>query len=288
MQILAAIHDGHNYVVHGTNFKISSRRNGWRDSTVKADKIIIYEDGKMITDFGENFSGMAFDAEDAMASLVLGYVNNDTTIDVKKVAPALAAFRDKFVCDNKVSLEEGRAKRVIPKKYLTTSGKLDLELVTNDGAAFYTDGDNFIVTYPDGSMATDMEPFYYNAFSEAIEEGNFQWVSEDVNIEDYIDETEENNTEDTSSSKSQKVHENNLMESAMRIMDLYCEMSMSHHLNPDKLDRIDYMDLLQLFCDWAREYEDTFALTPEYTDNWQEHTEKIFTEKLKKEFGGKC
>ena len=39
-----------------------------------------------------------------------------------------------------------------------------------------------------------------------------------------------------------KVREKALMETAMRIMDIYDEMVYSQHLNPDKLDSVDYME----------------------------------------------
>lgn len=83
-----------------------------------------------------------------------------------------------------------------------------------------------------------------------------------------------------------KVRENALMETAMRIMDVYCDMVYAHRLNPYMCDNIDYMELLQKFCEWAREYELEYYDTPEYTCNYKEHTETVFSEKLLKEFGG--
>ncbi len=84
---------------------------------------------------------------------------------------------------------------------------------------------------------------------------------------------------------NQRTRERSLMETAMRIMELYGEMSYSHHLNPDKLDSVDYMEKLQIFCTWALEYEEQFFDTDEYNGNWLCHTEDIFTAKLKEEFG---
>jgi len=82
-----------------------------------------------------------------------------------------------------------------------------------------------------------------------------------------------------------RTRERSLMETAMRIMDIYGEMVYSQHLNPDKLDSVDYMEKLQIFCTWALEYEEQFFDTDEYNDNWLCHTEDIFTAKLKEEFG---
>ena len=83
-----------------------------------------------------------------------------------------------------------------------------------------------------------------------------------------------------------KVQENALMETAMRIMDLMSDMCYAHTLNPYKLGSMDFMEKLQMFCDWAREYEYQYYDTDEYNDFWLEHTEKHFAEKLAEKFGG--
>lgn len=82
-----------------------------------------------------------------------------------------------------------------------------------------------------------------------------------------------------------KRRERALMETAMRIMDIYGEMMYSHHLNPDKLDSVDYVEKLQLFTTWALEYEEEFFETDDYEGDYLNHTEEIFTKKLKEEFG---
>jgi hypothetical protein len=82
-----------------------------------------------------------------------------------------------------------------------------------------------------------------------------------------------------------RTREKSLMETAMRIMDIYGEMVYSQHLNPDKLDSVDYMEKLQIFTMWALEYEEEFFETDVYENDYLSHTEDIFTAKLKEEFG---
>ncbi|MBP3783829.1 MAG: hypothetical protein J6I68_11340 [Butyrivibrio sp.] len=82
-----------------------------------------------------------------------------------------------------------------------------------------------------------------------------------------------------------KTRERALMETAMRIMDVYGEMVYSQYLSPDKLDSVDYMEKLQLFTTWALEYEEEFFETDDYENNYLDHTEKVFIAKLKSEFG---
>ena len=82
-----------------------------------------------------------------------------------------------------------------------------------------------------------------------------------------------------------EVQENALMETAMRIMDIYDDMSYAHNLNPDKTDSVDFMKKLSVFRDWAREYEYKFYGTEGYETFWLESTENYFTPLLKKEYG---
>jgi len=82
-----------------------------------------------------------------------------------------------------------------------------------------------------------------------------------------------------------KRRERALMETAIRIMDIYGEMMYSHHLNPDRVDSVDYAERLQLFTTWALEYEEEFFGTDDYEGDYLNHTEEIFTKKLSEEFG---
>ena len=187
MLILKANKDGKEYVVEGRNLKIKLPEGCW-DEAVSLDDIKVYENGELITDFGENFVGQRFGELDAAASLILGYVNNDTTIEDMQIAASLAGFRDRFVCDNRLELDEGATERVIPKKYITPEKLLNIELVTKSGEAFYSDGDTCVMVRADGSLATDMEVFYTNAFYEAIEKEDYQYLAEGINPADILDE----------------------------------------------------------------------------------------------------
>ncbi len=85
-------------------------------------------------------------------------------------------------------------------------------------------------------------------------------------------------------SLSKKEQEDKLMETAMRIMDIMCDMHYAHQLNPDKLDDTSFMQKLELFTTWARDYEYGKYGTEEYETLWLENTEKVFTKKLTEEF----
>ena len=83
-----------------------------------------------------------------------------------------------------------------------------------------------------------------------------------------------------------ELQQDKLMETAMRIMDIYCDMCYCKRFNPYKLDSTEFMQKLDLFSGWAREYEYEHQDSEMYRDYWLEHTETIFSKKLMEEFGG--
>lgn len=85
---------------------------------------------------------------------------------------------------------------------------------------------------------------------------------------------------------SPEVQQEKLMETAMRIMDIFCDMCYCNRFNPYKLEMTEFMQKLDLFSGWAREYEYAYYESDLYTEFWLEHTETIFTKKLMDEFGG--
>ena len=79
--------------------------------------------------------------------------------------------------------------------------------------------------------------------------------------------------------------ENLLMETAMRIMEIFDDMMFTHKLNPDLVDNYGSIERLQLFTDWAREFEETYYGTTEYEDDYLELSDHYAQRKLKELFG---
>ncbi len=178
MLIINAKIGKHSLAIYGDNLELSADPQG--DDSVKLDSAVVIKDGKTLTYFNENFQGHKFTAEEAAESVIRAYINNDISVDVKTVNASLAAFRDNFICGNGIELKEGNIQRKIPRKYLTKYYVLDLELIDAKGRAYYSDGDNYVMTYADGSIATDIEALYSNAFFEAMEEGNNLYATESI------------------------------------------------------------------------------------------------------------
>ena len=79
-----------------------------------------------------------------------------------------------------------------------------------------------------------------------------------------------------------------LMETAMRIMEVFCDMWYAQWLiNPDKIDTYDFFERLQLFCDWAEEFEEKYRGTEEYEDDFIGLSDEFATKKLIETFGNK-
>lgn len=160
------------YTVMGTGLKLNADPMG--DDAVYLDDIKILKDGKEITDFGKKFRG-SFNAEDVALSIILGYINVDTTIKDKYVCDELKLFRNKFVCENELLLKENQ--RPILKLYLSRYNVIPLSYVSESGRTFYTDGDTYYAVDPDGGILTDMESRFDEALWDALEAGNPQYVA---------------------------------------------------------------------------------------------------------------
>lgn len=76
-----------------------------------------------------------------------------------------------------------------------------------------------------------------------------------------------------------------LMETAMRIMEIFCDMQYACQVNPDKVDSLGSIERLQLFCIWARKFEEKYYGTEEYEDDFIGLSDWYAQNKIKEEFG---
>lgn len=81
------------------------------------------------------------------------------------------------------------------------------------------------------------------------------------------------------------IRENLLMETAMRIQEVFDDMWFSQHVNPDKVDATGSIERLQIFRDWAREFEDKYRDTERYEDDFIGLSEEFAETKIKEVFG---
>ena len=84
--------------------------------------------------------------------------------------------------------------------------------------------------------------------------------------------------------KKARVQENLLMETAMRIQEVFDDMWYTQHINPDITDYYGSMERYTLFCDWAREFEDKYRDTERYEDDFISLSEEFAEAKIKEVF----
>ena len=92
-------------------------------------------------------------------------------------------------------------------------------------------------------------------------------------------------SEETFDMQLASLKENLLMETAMRIQEVFDDMWFSQHINPDKVDTTDTMERLQIFRDWARKFENKYYGTDRYEDDFLELSREFAEEKIKEVFG---
>lgn len=84
--------------------------------------------------------------------------------------------------------------------------------------------------------------------------------------------------------RNAETRENLLMETAMRMQEVFDDMCYAHHVNPDKVDGYGTIERLQLFREWAREFEKTYAGTDEYENDFISLSDEFATKKLREVF----
>lgn len=75
-----------------------------------------------------------------------------------------------------------------------------------------------------------------------------------------------------------------LMETAMRIMEVFCDMQVACQVNPDKVDSIGSIERLKIFTEWAREFEANYKDDPRYDDDYIGLTDEYATAKIEEVF----
>ena len=84
--------------------------------------------------------------------------------------------------------------------------------------------------------------------------------------------------------KKAEERENLLMETAMWIQEVFDDVCYAHHVNPDKIDGYGTVERLQLFREWAREFEKTYSETERYEDDFISLSDEFATTKIKEVF----
>lgn len=178
MKYMTIEKEGHEYSVYGCNLSICPDT----DETIQITDPKVILDGQIEmtdTDCGQNFIGHAFNIQEVASSIIRAFINNDMSFKYKDVIPYITNFRDTFSKNIEVkgtfSDDEKGQVRIVPNKYLCQDGAIELQVIDKDGFSYYSDDDRFALIRPDGSLATDMESFYWDSMVEALLQGNLKY-----------------------------------------------------------------------------------------------------------------
>lgn len=80
-------------------------------------------------------------------------------------------------------------------------------------------------------------------------------------------------------------NENALMETAMRIQEVFDDMYFAHHINPDISDRFGTMERYWEFIAWARDFEKKYKGTDRYEDDFLDLSYEFAEKKITEVFG---
>ena len=154
-----------------------------------ADDVEVTCNGKVTTSFGESFAGHVYDSADVLQAAIIAYINNDTTYQFIAVPDEVKYIKKSF---SKTALKANG--RDIPEKVLTAyMSPCELQMVTKSGQAAYAgiNDDSCILTYPDGSVATDMENFFMEGVLDLYKEEEIVYISSGFKsyLEELLDES---------------------------------------------------------------------------------------------------
>lgn len=85
--------------------------------------------------------------------------------------------------------------------------------------------------------------------------------------------------------KKTREQENLLMETAMRIQEVFDDMWYAHQISPEITDYYGSAERYSLFCDWARAFENKYYETKRYSDGWLLLTREFAEANIKEVFG---
>lgn len=76
-----------------------------------------------------------------------------------------------------------------------------------------------------------------------------------------------------------------LMETAMRIQEVFDDLWYTHRVSPKIIDYYGMAERYNLFCDWAIVFENKYCGTERYSDDWLELSREFAEAKIKEVFG---
>ena len=130
------------------------------------------QDGEPTDSFGTSWAGMQHTALDAVCAAFAAFINGDESVEFIDVCPEVEALKAQQTFTD-------AGGRSVPNAITTPFGETaDLVAVAGDGKAYYIrDGELCICTGSDGSVLTDVEPFFTSAFLDDVRDDNMVFMT---------------------------------------------------------------------------------------------------------------
>ncbi len=124
------------------------------------DNAKVIENGEIVKDFGETFTGVPYTEVSAVESVVAEYLNGNASIDWIEIPEVLREAKSKFFKPTGIVI----GGRDIPKQVLEGSVHRIIPLqIASEKTLAYSDGDYFIIQDAQGSTLTNIEAFHDTA-----------------------------------------------------------------------------------------------------------------------------
>jgi len=142
-------------------------------------------DGKATSELGETWAGAKVSPLMMYQQAAAAYINDEEGIVFHNVCDEVKDWKERFQ-----SYTHKIGDRNIPNVAVTSDGELTfLGAVSKDGSAYYGGYNVSVALRPDGSIMTDMEPFFLEALIDEQKNHSFAYCSDECReyINDYID-----------------------------------------------------------------------------------------------------
>ena len=174
--IIAFVSKGKDYLIKGSNFSVTL------EDGIDADDISVTENGRIIEDFGETFTGHKQDAADVLDIVIAEYVRNTTSFRFLYVCPQIKALKDSLEFSMGLCNTCGRETQVMQQIINSRFDKLTLGMWYRVGdieRLAYIGEDNeayLLVDATNGCVLTDYECFFTSGIIDDAKNEAFELI----------------------------------------------------------------------------------------------------------------
>ncbi len=151
-----------------------------RNEGIDAENVLIMENGKKMTSFGENFAGHRYNANEVLEFAIAAYLNNNEMYKFVEI-PEEIVKAGKKMTEYAVDLNGHRYTKTLYNSWLN---EIPLQMVTDLGAV-YDNGEGCAYLDEKGNVVTDIEAFMLSAAVDMYKNAEILYITDDYR--DYME-----------------------------------------------------------------------------------------------------